>query len=84
MGFLVQKVTVVTLVLQVHSGPKGRAILAHRGLLVFLGFLESPVQKGWASLDQRAMWASGGCQVHPDHQERASRGHQVLREDQGL
>lgn len=51
------------LVRLVHLGPKVMVILALRELLVYRGFLVNQAWRGWASLDRRAILASGACQV---------------------
>lgn len=78
-GFLVQRATVEIQAPQGRSVPKEMAIPAPRARLVCLDFQENPALRDWASLDQRGMLVSEGCQVCQDLRAKASRDLRVTQ-----
>lgn len=82
--FLVQRVTVETVVQGVHLVLKEMAILALWVLLVYLDFRESLARKALVSQDQRGILASVGRLVYPDLQAKASKDLQEIKADLGL
>lgn len=82
--FLVQRVTVETVVQGVHLVLKETGILALWARLVYQDFQESLGRKALVSQDQRGILASVGRLVCPDLQAKASKDLQEIKADLDL